>query len=644
MADRTGFQLNGSLRFLSDGAERGSGGSPSMCFASSGRIRLLFKGRRVAEDVSMRVAVLLEDRCQPRKCNQECISFCPPVRSGQTETIYMGEHGKPVISEDLCIGCGICVNKCPFDAIRIIGLPEELEDDMVHRYGKNGFRLFRLPVPREGAATGILGPNGIGKTTAMKILAGEEIPNLGDYENPTPTWDPVLDHFRGTDIGQYLKTVVNDGIVTARKPQYVDQIPKAFKGQVKELLRTVDTDGRFDEVVPRLNIDHILGRSMEQVSGGELQRIAIAATLLKEADVYFFDEPSSYLDIHERMRVSRVIQDLAAKKRVLVIEHDLAVLDFLTDQVHLAYGDEGAYGVITPAKPVRHAINTYLEGYLPEENIRVRDEAIKFEARPPRASAELIELLTFPALRKDLGSFEISCDPGTIHHGEVVGVVGANGTGKTTFTKMLAGVLPPDEGVVDDQVTVAYKPQYVKGDFDGSVKDLLHTQAPELLQSGFAKSEIARPLQLAALFEKEVKRLSGGELQRLAVALCLNKDAHIYLLDEPSAYLDANQRIQCAKTVRRVMEKKARSALIVDHDVYFLDLVSDSMMVFGGEPGVAGHATGPYSLRAGMNRFLAGVDVTFRRDQDTKRPRINKPGSRLDRTQREAGEYYYAPE
>jgi ATP-binding cassette subfamily E protein 1 len=591
----------------------------------------------------MRIAVLLADRCQPRKCQQECIRFCPPVRSGVVDTIKMSpETGKPVISESLCIGCGICVNKCPFDAIRIIGLPQALESDLVHQFGKNGFRMFRLPVPRAGAATGILGPNGMGKTTAIRILAGEEVPNLGAWEKP-PKWDAILDKYRGTELGEYLKAVVDKGVRTARKPQYVDQLPKAFSGPVRELLKKADTDGRWDLVVPRLNIDHVLGRGLDQVSGGELQRIAIAATLLKDADVYFLDEPSSYLDIHERLRVAQVIQDLAQKKRVLVVEHDLAVLDFLTDQVHLVYGEEGAYGVITAPRSVRHGINTYLDGFLVEENIRVREEAIRFEARPPRKQADLIELLDFPPLAKDLGTFKLQAEGGTIHHGEVVGVVGPNGTGKTTFVKILAGVVPPDGDAKLPSVKVSYKPQYVKADFDGTVRELLATQAPELLGAGFAQAEIFRPLALRPLLDKSVSALSGGELQRVAIALALDRDADIYLLDEPSAYLDVNQRINAAKTVRRVMEKKARSALIVDHDVYFIDLVSDSLMVFGGQPAVHGTAGGPYPLREGMNRFLRDVGVTFRRDSETRRPRINKPGSRLDREQRAQGEYYYAP-
>jgi ATP-binding cassette subfamily E protein 1 len=221
-------------------------------------------------------------------------------------------------------------------------------------------------------------------------------------------------------------------------------------------------------------------------------------------------------------------------------------------------------------------------------------------------------------------------------------VVGPNAIGKTTFVKMLAGVQAPTSGKVARSVKVSYKPQYITPDFDGTVQELFHSYVKDFFESGFFQTEIAHPMVLKPLLEKNVKNLSGGELQRVAVALCLSRDADVYLLDEPSAYLDSNQRMETAKTIRRTMEKRGRSALVVDHDIYFLDMVSDSMMVFDGQPGFEGYGKGPYDMRKGMNLFLEKVDITFRRDNDTNRPRINKPGSRLDREQKSKGEYYYS--
>jgi ATP-binding cassette, sub-family E, member 1 len=588
----------------------------------------------------VRVAVLLADKCQPRKCQHECEAFCPVNRQG-TECIVIPEGAKPIISETTCIGCGICVHKCPFDAIRIIGLPEALNEDMIHRFGENSFRLFRLPVPKAGQVVGILGPNGIGKTTALRILSGEQIPNLGDYENPEPTWATSLDHYAGTDLGDYLTTVSKGNIKVATKPQYVDKLPKVMNGNVGQLLKKVDQTGRHDHVIQQLDLENALTRDIQELSGGELQRVAIAATLLKNADVYFFDEPSSYLDINQRLRMARAVAELAADKPVLVIEHDLAILDFLAANIHLVYGEEGAYGVFTQPKGARHAINLYLDGYLKEENIRTRDYAIEFTSRPPKRDEARIPLLEFPLITKAFDGFKLEVDAGTIHHGEVVGVVGPNATGKTTFVKILAGVLESDKGKLSSQVRVAYKPQYVKADFDGTVQDLLYTKAPVLMESSFHQSEVIHPLKLKNLYQKQVNSLSGGELQRVAIALNLSSDADIYLIDEPSAYLDSNQRMVVARTIRRVLEKEARAGLIVDHDVYFIDMVSDSMMVFGGDPGRHGIGRGPLGLRQGMNAFLKDLGVTFRRDPDTKRPRINKPDSRLDREQRQSGEYYY---
>ena len=588
----------------------------------------------------MRIAAVLNDRCQNKKCNQECAKFCPLNRTG-VECVTFGEKGKPIISETLCQGCGICVNKCQFDAVKIIGLADELKTDLMHQYGLNSFRLYRLPVPKKGLVTGILGPNGIGKTTAIKILCGIEIPNLGRYENP-PSKEDVLASFAGTELHDYLENLYAGKIKTAMKPQYVDKLPQASKGVVRDLLSRVQERMTIDQAAEMFELTEVLDRELDKLSGGELQRVAMAATMMKDADVYFFDEPTSYLDIYQRVKMARLIKDLSVEKQVMVIEHDLAILDFLADNVNVVYGSEGAYGVFTLARQVRTAINVYLDGYLPEENIRFRERPIEFEASPPRGDWQTADLISFKSLKKDFGEFELDITGGSVKIGESVGIVGPNATGKTTLVKMLAGIVKPDEGEIDNEVKVSYKPQYISADFDGTVRDLLFAKAYDTVNTSFFNGEVIEPLGIKYLMDKSVSKLSGGELQRVAITLCLATEADIYLFDEPSAYLDSNQRMNAAKTIRRMMEKSGRSAMVVDHDIYFLDMVSDSMMVFGGEPGHHGIGEGPFEMRDGMNKFLSAVDITFRRDADTHRPRINKPESRLDREQKSKGEYYYA--
>ena len=588
----------------------------------------------------MRIAAVLNDRCQNKKCNKECAKFCPLNRTG-VECVTFGEKGKPIISETLCQGCGICVNKCQFDAIKIIGLADELKEDLMHQYGLNSFRLYRMPIPKKGLVTGILGPNGIGKTTAIKMLCGIEVPNLGNYENP-PSKEEILSRFSGTEIHDYFENLWAGKIRTAMKPQYVDKLPQATKGVVRDLLTRVQERMTLDEAAEMFDLTEVMDRELDKLSGGELQRVAMAATMMKDADVYFFDEPTSYLDIYQRVKMARLIKALAAEKQVMVIEHDLAILDFLADNVNVVYGSEGAYGVFTLARQVRTAINVYLDGYLPEENIRFRERPIEFEASPPRGDWQTGDLISFQGLRKDFGEFQLDISGGSVKIGESVGIVGPNATGKTTLVKMLAGIIEPDEGEMDSKVKVSYKPQYISGDFDGTVQDLLFAKAYDTVNTSFFNGEVIEPLGIKYLMEKRVDKLSGGELQRVAITLCLAAEADIYLFDEPSAYLDSNQRMNAAKTIRRMMEKSGRSAMVVDHDIYFLDMVSDSMMVFGGEPGHHGIGEGPFDMRIGMNKFLSAVDITFRRDADTHRPRINKPESRLDREQKGKGEYYYA--
>lgn len=581
----------------------------------------------------MRIAVINRDRCQPRKCSKECEYFCPPVRTGDETIVF--EDSKPLITENLCVGCGICVRKCPFGAITITNLPEEMEAP-VHRYGQNGFALYGLPVPMEGKVTGILGQNGIGKSTAISILSGILRPNLGK----NASWDEVLERFAGSALGDYLKKVAEQGVKTAYKPQYVDRIPKSYSGPVRGLLDRTDERGALGGLVETLGLSRLMDREISSLSGGELQRVAIAATAARDAEFYFFDEISPFLDIHQRINVARILQNLAEGKAVMVVEHDLALLDLLAESVHLIYGTPGAYGVITRPKGVRIGINQYLKGNLPEENVRIRSEAIAFEVRAPRIEKDVPTLVEYDAFTKEYSSFTLKAEPGKIRSGEVVGILGPNGIGKSTYIKILAGVEKPTTGSFDLKLKVSYKPQYLKAESDTTVQRLLRETTHDF-DTSYYQSEILRPMGLEPLMDQNLTELSGGELQRVAITACLSREADIYLLDEPSAHLDVEQRMLAAKVMRRFAESTERSVLVVDHDIYLIDLLSERLIVFEGEPGILGIAYPPYEMREGMNVFLKGIGITFRRDEETRRPRVNKPGSRLDRAQRDSGEYYY---
>jgi len=581
----------------------------------------------------MRIAIINRDRCQPRKCSKECEYFCPPVRTGD-ETIVFAD-GKPLITENLCVGCGICVRKCPFGAITITNLPEEMEDP-VHRYGQNGFALYGLPVPIEGRVTGLLGPNGIGKSTAISILSGILRPNLGK----DASWEEALQRFSGSILGDYLKKVVDKGIKTSYKPQYVDRIPKSYSGMVSGLLEKTDERGALAELTGTLGISKLMDRDISSLSGGELQRVAIAAAAAKDADFYFFDEISPYLDIHQRINSARILQSLAKDKAVMVVEHDLALLDLLAENVHLIYGVPGAYGVITRPKGVRVGINQYLRGNLPEENVRFRDTAINFEVHAPRIEKEIPSLIAYDAFAMKYSSFRLEAEAGIIRRGEVVGILGPNGIGKTTYIKILAGVEKPTTGSFESRLKISYKPQYLKAETEMTVEGMLRG-VTEGFDSSYYQAEILGPMGIGPLLEKALPELSGGELQRVAITACLSRDADLYLLDEPSAHLDVEQRMLAAKVMRRFAESSEKTVLVVDHDIYLIDLMSERLMVFEGVPGVLGVAHTPLEMREGMNAFLKGIGITFRRDEETRRPRVNKPESRLDRMQKEQGEYYY---
>ena len=592
----------------------------------------------------VRVAVLDEDRCDPKRCDRACYRFCPPVRS-KIEAIRF-ENDKPIIVEALCVGCGICVRKCPFNALSIVNLPDELERECTHRFGPNTFKLYRLPIPSPGIVLGLLGQNGIGKTTALKILSGEIKLNLGEHDNP-PDWSEIIQHFRGSILQEYFQRLSRNQLKVVHKPQYVDKIPQVVSGKVGDLLEKVDERNMLDVMVERLQLETVMERSLDVLSGGELQRVAIAATICREADVYLFDEPSSYLDVKQRLQAARAIRGLKKNgKTVIVAEHDLAILDYLSDQICVFYGTPRVYGIVSNVHGVRTGINIYLEGFIPDENVRFRKEPIIFHVKPPTTSWAAGEtVLKWGAMKKSYKEFTLTTEPGEAKQGEVIGILGPNGIGKTTFVKLLAGIEKPTKGKspIKGELAVSYKPQYISAEYEGTVEELLKNIAKEDFESGWYQSEILQPLNVLSLLDRDITRLSGGELQKVAIAACLSKKAQLYLLDEPSAYLDVEERLSMARTIRRVVENRNATAFVVEHDVVAQDFIADRLMIFTGTPGIEGFVNPPTTLREGMNNFLKEMGITFRRDLETRRPRVNKEGSKLDRYQKKIAEYYYVP-
>lgn len=595
---------------------------------------------------AVRIAIVDKDRCKRKDCNFECNIFCPVVRAGREIVVLDSNTNKAIIDEDGCIGCGICVKKCPFKAIEIVNLTSEPVYKCIHQYGPNTFRLYGLPQPQQGKTLGIIGVNGAGKTTSINILSGRIKPNFGNYSKNVDI-DYILDKFKGKWFYRYFKLLYSGSLRVSYKPQNIHMIMKFLKGNVSDLLKLGDERGVLDEVVDFLRVKEFINKDVKSLSGGELQRMAIAIAYMRDATAYFFDEPSSYLDVYQRMKAAKLIRGLTkGNKIVVVVDHDLAFLDYVSDMVSVIYGKPKVFGIASKPYAIGSGVNHYLEGYLPAENLRIRKAPIRFELKKLEATdretkAQLY--LKWSTLKVHRDSFNLEVEGGELYGGEVVGVLGPNAIGKTTFVRTLIGEIQPDKGTIYSEageIILSYKPQVIEPP-DMTVREYIIKQNKEALNLNWYVSEVLEPLQLMPLMDRTVPELSGGELQAVTVAGTIAKNAHIYFFDEPSAFLDVEQRITLANIIRKLAEVWKRAVLVVDHDLIIHDFAASKIILFKGEPGFRGHASKPLSLKAGINEFLKDIQITFRRDPKTGRPRINKEGSWMDRYQKRIGEYYY---
>ena len=573
-----------------------------------------------------RIAVIDKEKCKSLACGHECKKVCPVEKKEADTCVTIDEFSK--IDEKTCIGCAICEKRCPFGAIKIINIPEINDDSIIHRYGKNGFALYGLPSPRKGSVLGMLGRNGIGKTTAVKILAGQEKLNLGKEE---ATDEELKDFFQGQELMTYFQEL--EGKSIAYKPQTLSSLSKNIKAI--DLLKQRGEEAQIKEFAEQLNVTQVLENKLNKLSGGELQRIAIIAASLGEADIYFYDEPLAYLDIGERLRVSEFIKEIGKENTIIVVEHDLLILDYLTDFLSIFFGEQGAYGIVSSPKTSKEGVNSYLQGFLKDENMRIRSKELKFNftKNAPNSGLKISQWEDFK-VKFDKG-FELDVKGGEIHQNHVIGILGRNGTGKTTFVRALAGELEVEQDgkkrKLDLNLDISYKPQYLFTESEEIVRDIIFKEK--------INKKLSSQLNLGVLQSKRVKELSGGELQRFSIARALAKDADIYLIDEPSAYLDVEERINVAKVIKDMMVEKERTAFVIDHDLLLVSYLADSVINFGGESGIRGEAGGIVSFEEGISSLLKSLDITLRKERESGRPRINKKGSVKDREQKSKGHW-----
>lgn len=594
-----------------------------------------------------RSAFIIKDRCKPHKCRLECKKACPVNNMGKKCIEVTNTDKIAVIHENLCVDCGLCVKKCPFKAITMHNLPTSITRDLTHRYGQNLFKLHRLPIPKINSVVALIGTNGIGKSTTIKIMSNRLKPNLGVFKTSV-SWQDIIKNFKGSELHGYFIKMLEGKIKCAVKEQYIDLIPGELKKKMKKerlLVREFiknENDTYTKDLVARLNMHHLLDRDLDELSGGELQRFCIFKTCLEDANSFFFDEPSSFLDVKQRIAISNVIRE--KKDFVFLVEHDLAIADLISDYGSVLYGKAGCYGIITKLFSIKQCINVFLSGFIPNENMKFRDEAMKFDRKEKMKMKEEKDVVAekqndvpdleklvlksnefvYNAMEQKYENFVLNVKPGLFKSGEIVVLLGENGMGKSTFLNLVKGVF-----------SVSIKYQKINLKYDKSVRSLI------IRLKAISCAELIKDLEIDKIMDHDVSKLSGGELQRLCLFICLSKSADIYLIDEPSAYLDCDTRIKVSRLLKRFAVNKQKPLFVVEHDLVMATYLADKIILFEGEPAVSSVASEPLDVNVAMNTFLKGLDITFRRDSETNRPRINKWGSVKDKEQKEAHKYFF---
>lgn len=436
---------------------------------------------------------------------------------------------------------------------------------------ENGFQLYSLPEIPEAGAHGIAGSDSLGKTTSLLLLAGKIDPSKG--------WYAAVTRYGGTRLGEHLKRLEADNTRVSLKPQDIARLR-----HMPDLHKNIEDLEIRGEIASDLGITDVpkIGE-LEKLDAAELQLVAIAAALSSRADIYLLDEPTNFLDIRQKMRVAALIRKVAATKPIIIADHDIAFLDFTCDTIQILYGEAEKWSALTETYPAARALGYIVGGYIPEKKFTLASPT-----RPAKRMPAGEILMKINGMRIKRPGFELRMPAGEIRKGGHIAVIGEKGLGRSSLLGAIAGEIKPASGEIKGTPAISLKPQHLSV---RNVKNLMKGVPTELIKS----------IGLERLMGRGPYTPSEGERQKLAVMMCLAKEADLYIFDEPSQGLDILSRLAAA---RLIAEKPA--ALVTDHDIFFLASITEDAWLLSGKPGQRSEVTKrqlPLAIKSLLKEF-----------------------------------------
>ena len=458
-------------------------------------------------------------------------------------------------------------------------------------------------------------------------------------------------------MSDYFKNLYSGKLTFSIKDQKIKQMIKGDENiTVADYINKFDVDQNIlkSDAFLMLKLDKLLDHKINTLSGGELQKLLCWVTCAKKADVYIFDEPSNFLDIKQRMEIVQIIKYVCSHDTyVLIVEHDLSMLDYASDEVNIVYGKGAAYGIISTSMGLSTGLNNYMEGELKDQNIRFRTEPFNLKSYSEVASNsiqkksnDLTNCLTYESTILEYPDFKLTVPQGLINlNGSINVILGENGIGKTTFMNYISS---------NTDLGISYKTQHVNikqyMNSDGTfptVQELLYNNINSEYLNPVFQTNVLKILDIKSIEDKHINELSGGELQKVTICYTLGTPANIYLLDEPSSNLDIENRLRCITAIKKFADNSNKCIFIIEHDIMMAVALSqeiNSKILFikkeQNKDNIKNcEISEPLDFSTGINLFLKELGITMR-ISGGGRPRINKYGSRLDTEQKNKGIYY----